>query len=127
MLAYEAHRMGTPVELRVGGQSYRVLASADEADLHRLAGVVDARLRALTGPGRQVSAQALVLAAIALAHDLEEERALRRSVEERSKQALRSLLQRIDAVLEEPTTTQATPQPAPVGMSASVELGPSEP
>lgn len=118
MLAYEPHRMGTPVELRVGGQSYRVLASADETELRRLAGIVDERLRALTGPGRQVSAQALVLAAISLAHDLEEERALRRSSEERSKQALRSLLQRIDSVLDEPTT----PPPA----QASAELGPSE-
>lgn len=119
MLAYDSHRMGTPVELRVGGQSYRVLASADETELRRLAGIVDERLRTLTGPGRQVSAQALVLAAISLAHDLEEERALRRSSEERSKQALRSLLQRIDSVLDEPTT------PAPAQVSA--ELSPSEP
>ncbi|HWA77561.1 MAG TPA: cell division protein ZapA [Polyangiaceae bacterium] len=111
--------MGTPVELRVGGQSYRVLASADEADLQRLAGIVDARLRALTGPGRQVSAQALVLAAIALAHDLEEERALRRSAEERSKQMLRGLLQRIDAVLEEPT-------PAPPALQSGAELSSQE-
>ena len=97
--------MGTPVELRVGGQNYRVLASAGEAELQRLAGIVDARLRELTGPGRQISTQALVLAAIALAHDLEEERALRRSAEERSKQMLRGLLERIDAVLDEPTST----------------------
>jgi cell division protein ZapA len=110
--------MGTPVELRVGGQSYRVLASADEGELRRLAGIVDERLRALTVPGRQVSAQALVLAAIALAHDLEEERALRKSTEERSKQMLRSLLQRIDAVLDEPA-----PQPQ---SHATVELSPPE-
>jgi cell division protein ZapA len=96
--------MGTPVELRVGGQSYRVLASADEMELRRLADIVDARLRALTGPGRQVSPQALVLAAIALAHDLEEERSARRRAEERSKEMLRSLLQRIDAVLDEAGT-----------------------
>jgi cell division protein ZapA len=98
--------MGNPVELRVGGQSYRVVASADEADLRRLAGVVDARLRSIQS-NRQVSPQALVLAAIALAHDLEEERALRRQAEERSKQMLRALLQRIDAVLDEPPAQAA--------------------
>lgn len=94
-------RMGNPVELRVGGQNYRVVASADEAELQRLAGVVDARLRSLSQPNRQISPQALVLAAIALAHDLEEERAARRRAEDRSKQMLRALLQRIDAVLDE--------------------------
>ncbi|MFZ5895922.1 MAG: cell division protein ZapA [Myxococcota bacterium] len=116
--------MGNPVELRVGGQSYRVVASADEAELRRLAGVVDARLRSLSQPNRHISPQALVLAAIALAHDLEEERALRRRAEERSKQMLRALLQRIDAVLEEtpappeadfagaePTSEPVQPQP----------------
>lgn len=98
--------MGTPVELRVGGQSYRVLASADEVELRRLADIVDARLRALTGPGRQMSSQSLVLAALALAHDLEEERAARQRAEERSKEMLRALLQRIDAALEEPSAEQ---------------------
>jgi len=108
--------MGNPVELRVGGQSYRVVASADEADLRRLASVVDARLRSISQPNRQVSAQALVLAAIALAHDLEEERALRRRAEDRSKQMLKALLQRIDAVLDE------TPaEPAEFDTAGSVE------
>lgn len=117
MLAYASLRMGTPVELRVGGQSYRVLASADEVELRRLAAIVDARLRALTGPGRQVSPQTLLLAAIALAHDLEEERKSRKVAEERSKQMLSTLLQRIDAVLEE-----SAPPP-----SVASELAPSEP
>jgi len=61
-----------------------------------------------------------VLAAIALAHDLEEERALRKSAEDRSKQMLRSLLQRIDAVLDEPASP---PQPQPHAMA---ELSPPE-
>jgi len=92
--------MGTPVELRVGGQTYRVLASADASELRRLADIVDARLRSLTAPGRQVSSQALVLAAIALAHDLEEERGLRRRAEQRSQEMLQSVLTRVDAVLD---------------------------
>ncbi len=91
----------SPVELRVGGQTYRVVASAEEAELRRLADLVDARLRELTGPGRPISPQAMLLAAIALAHDLEEERERRRHVEARSRDMLTSLLERIDKVLEE--------------------------
>lgn len=92
--------MGTPIELRVGGQTYRVLASADEAELRRLADIVDGRLRSLTAPGRQVSPQTLVLAAIALAHDLEEERSRRQQLETRSRQMLEHLLARVDAALD---------------------------
>jgi len=97
----------SPVELRVGGQTYRVVASAEEADLRRLADLVDARLRELTGPGRAISPQAMLLAAIALAHDLEEERERRRRVEARSREMLTSLLERIDNVLDE--TADAKP------------------
>ena len=92
--------MGTPVELRVGGQTYRVLASAEESELKRLADIVDGRLRSLTAPGRQVSPQTLLLAAIALAHDLEQERTRREQVESRSREMLRTLLSRVDAALE---------------------------
>ncbi len=89
-----------PVELRVGGQTYRVLASAEEGELRRLADMVVARLRDLDTPGRQIHPQALLLAAIALAHDLEEERERRVRVEQRSREMLSTLLARIDAVLE---------------------------
>lgn len=89
------------VELRVGGQSYRVVASTDEAELQRLAEVVDTRLRDLAGPGRALAPQSLLLVAISLAHDLETERARTRAVEVRSKEMLTSVLQRIDALLSE--------------------------
>lgn len=97
-----------PVELRVGGQTYRVVASAEEAEVRRLAGVVDARLRELVGPGRAITPQAMLLVAIALAHDVEEERDKRRHVEARSKEAFTSLLQRIDAALEAADTPDAS-------------------
>src|SRR5687768_5480560 len=42
---YGASMGAAPVELRVGGQTYRVVASAEEAELRRLADMVDARLR----------------------------------------------------------------------------------
>ena len=91
---------GSPVELKVGGQTYRVIASAEETELKRLADLVDARLRSMSAPGRPISSQALLLAAISLAHDLEEEKRKRAQLEVRSKDMLRSVLQRIDAAIE---------------------------
>jgi cell division protein ZapA len=98
---YGRRRMaGTPVELKVGGQTYRVIASAEETELKRLADLVDARLRSMTAPGRPISPQALLLAAISLAHDLEEEKQKRLQLETRSKEMLRSVLAHIDAAIE---------------------------
>lgn len=91
---------GSPVELKVGGQTYRVVASAEEAELRRLADLVDARLRTMSAPGKPISPQSLLLAAISLAHDLEEEKRKRLQLEARSKEMLRSVLSRIDAALE---------------------------
>jgi cell division protein ZapA len=105
-----------PVELHVGGQTYRVVASAEESDLKQLAGVVDARLRELS-QGRPIVAQTMLLAAISLAHDLEEERAKSRALEQRSREMLRTVLTRIDAALE------ATPEPP----SVSTEDQPNHP
>ena len=105
-----------PVELRVGGQTYRVVATAEEADLHRLADVVDDRLRKLTAPGRAVSPQSLLLAALSLAHDLEDERNRRVRSEQRAREMLSSLLTRIDAALEaDSAELAATPPAAEVG------------
>jgi cell division protein ZapA len=92
--------MSEPVELRVGGQTYRVVSSADPPELRRLAEVVDARLRERVPAGRQVPPQALILAAISLAHELEQERARRVELERRSREMLKALLARIDAVID---------------------------
>lgn len=91
---------GSPVELKVGGQTYRVVASAEESELKRLADLVDARLRSMSAPGRPISPQSLLLAAISLAHDLEEEKKKRAQLEARSKEMLRGVLARIDAAIE---------------------------
>ena len=91
---------GSPVELKVGGQTYRVVASADESELKRLADLVDARLRSMSAPGRPISPQSLLLAALSLAHDLEEEKRKRAHIEARSKEMLRGVLARIDAAIE---------------------------
>jgi cell division protein ZapA len=88
-----------PVELRVGGQTYRVVASASEDELRRLAAIVDARLRAISPAGKPVPPQALLLAAIALAHDLEEEKSRNQKLATRSREMLGSILTRIDAAI----------------------------
>jgi cell division protein ZapA len=93
--------MPGPVELRVGGQTYRVVASAEERELRHLASLVDEKLRQVTPPGRAISPQSLLLAAIALAHDLEHERSRRERVESRSRELMTRVLTRIDEAIAE--------------------------
>lgn len=95
------------VELKVAGKTYQVVTSAAEDELRRLAQKVEDALEGVIPPGRQPSPQALVLAAITLAHELEEERAKRIAAEERHKKVLRSLLHRVDQVLDETVVSLA--------------------
>ncbi len=88
-----------PVELRVGGQTYRVVASADEPELRRLADLVDERLREHATNGRAPGAQSLLLVALSLVHELDEERTRRRHVEQRAREMLEAVLVRVDAAL----------------------------
>jgi cell division protein ZapA len=88
------------VELRIAGQNYRVTSSAAESDLARLAEMVEAKLGELAPRGRSSSPQAMLLAAIALAHDVEAERLQREKVERRTRDVLRRVLMRIDDALE---------------------------
>src|SRR4051794_22734749 len=90
---------GRAVQLRVAGQTYRVVTSASEDGLRRLAAVVDAKLADLVPAGRAVTAQAILLAAIALAHDLEEERARAGAFAGRARDAVGSIVARVDAAL----------------------------
>jgi cell division protein ZapA len=89
------------VQLKVAGKTYQVVTSAAEEELHRLAQKVEDALVGVVPPGRQPSPQALVLAAITLAHELEIERARRIAAEEHHRKVLTSLLGRVDEVLEE--------------------------
>jgi cell division protein ZapA len=120
---------GVPVELRVAGNTYRVVASAEEDVLHRLAAVVDAKVNELTSPGRQVSPQALLLAAISLAHELEEERRKRRQLEDRARNMFSSLLERVDAALEETAELDSEPsaQKEPLESEPEHDEHPPEP
>ncbi len=88
------------VDLRIGGQSYRVVSSSPEGELKRLAASVDAKIAEILPAGRPVPPQALVLAAMALAHDLETERSKRKALERRSRDMLRRVLVRVEDALE---------------------------
>ena len=88
------------VELRIAGQSYRVVSSAPEEDLKRLALVVGGKLAELVPKGRPVPPQAMLLAAMALAHEVEAARGERESLERRTRDLLRRALVRIDDALE---------------------------
>jgi cell division protein ZapA len=89
-----------PVQLKVGGQTHRVVSSADEDDLRRLAAVVEGRIHELTPKGKGVAPNAILLAAIALANDLEEERAKRVQLERKTRDLLRRVLNRVDDALD---------------------------
>lgn len=87
------------MNLSIAGQSYRVVSSADEGELRRLADAVSAKVVEVTPDGRGPGPQAMLLAAMALAHELEEERSRRRSIERRAQEMLRKVLGRIDELL----------------------------
>lgn len=89
------------MQLNVGGQSYKVVSSADEDVLHRLADAVSAKVAELTPTGKTAPPQAVLLAAIALAHELEQERERRLAVERKARDMLRRVLVRIDDALGE--------------------------
>ena len=91
---------GRAVQLRVAGQNYKVVSSANEDDLQRLADAVSAKVAELTPTGKAATPQAVLLAAMALAHELEEERGLRLDVERRARDMLRRVLVRIDDALD---------------------------
>jgi cell division protein ZapA len=102
------------VQLRVGGQTYRVVTSASDEELRRLAAVVDQKIATVVPPGRAITPQAMLLAAMALAHDLEEERARTEqertrvdeerarstAIAERARGAFSRMLERVDAALD---------------------------
>ena len=86
-------------ELRFAGQNYRVVSSAPADELQRLAAMVEAKLTEIGSHGKGPS-QALLLAAMALAHEVEAERAGRESLERRTRDLMRRMLVRIDDALE---------------------------
>jgi cell division protein ZapA len=101
------------VQLRLAGQTYRVVTTASDAELKRFASMIEDKLSALPR-GKALHPQALLLATLALAHDLEEERARTQRIETRAKETLARLVERIDAALDEggdEAQVQAPPSP----------------
>ncbi len=97
------------IDLRIAGQSYRVVSSSSHDDLRRLAGVVEAKLAEL-GPRARAQPQALLLAAMALAHEVESERGQRAALERRTRDLLRRVLVRLDDALEPFEPSEAAPE-----------------
>jgi cell division protein ZapA len=96
------------VVVSVGAREYKLVSSADEGELSRLAETVSAKLAEVVRPGKPEPQNALLLAALALAHELEEERMRSRSLERRSRDMLRRVLVRLDNVLELDDATPGT-------------------
>jgi cell division protein ZapA len=88
------------IQLQIAGQSYKVVSSAPDEQLRQLAAVVDAKVTEVAPRGRAVPPQAMLLAAMALAHDLDAERSRRQALERRTRDLLRRVLLRIDDALE---------------------------
>jgi cell division protein ZapA len=101
--------MSAGVELKVAGHTYRVASSATASELERLAGAVESKLRELA-PSSAYHPQSMFLVAISFAHELEQERARRIAVEQRSREMLTSVLARVDAALD--MTAERTAEPA---------------
>lgn len=89
------------VELCVAGQRCRVVTTAEPEELAELAAMVEEKLATILTPGRPVTTQAMLLAAVALAHDAREERARAQAVATQAKSHLHAMLRRVDATLAE--------------------------
>jgi cell division protein ZapA len=96
------------VELRIAGQNYRLVSSAPADELQRLADVVEAKLAEIAPKGK-AQPQALLLAAMALAHEVETERDRRESLERRTRDLMRRMLVRIDDAIEPFEQADASP------------------
>ena len=92
---------GRSVQLRIGGQTYRVVTSASDEELQQLTAMVEEKLSLVAPPGRPTSPQAMLLAALALANDLREERAKNTERITRAKSAFGRMLERVDAALSD--------------------------
>lgn len=77
------------------------MTSASDAEIHGLEAIVNEKLATLVPPGRPLPSNALLLAAMALAHDLESSRAQARETASQAKLAFARVLGRVDALLEQ--------------------------
>jgi cell division protein ZapA len=90
---------GRTVQVRVGGQNYKVVTSATDDDLQRATLVVEQKLAEVSPPGRMANPHALLLAALHLAHELEEVKAKHAALRDQTRSAFTRLRDRIDTTL----------------------------
>jgi cell division protein ZapA len=121
---------GRTVQVRVGGQTYRVVTTASDEELKVLAAIVDEKIAAVVPPGRAVTPQAMLLAAMALAHDLEEERARSAAITHKARSVYGRMLERVDAALGEVDRVSGVSPPlapaqgwSPVGLVGAPKPG----
>jgi len=88
------------VELDVAGQTCRVVTTADPKELQALAKMVEDKLADVVQPGRPVDTRTMLLAAVALANDVREQRARAEAIASKAKTTLQGLLNRVDKALE---------------------------
>jgi cell division protein ZapA len=96
------------VEVVVGGKSYRLVASTDAPTLARLAKRVDAKLAEVDSR----HPQALLLAALALAHEVETLTSENRRGNRRGRAMLLNMISRVDEALDH-LDENGAPLPAP--------------
>lgn len=88
------------IEVVVAGQKVKVVSSATAEELQELANTVTSKVSAVSPRGRPSTPQAIALAALALAHELEVERRQRQALERKTRDTLRRLLVRVEQVIE---------------------------
>lgn len=91
---------GRTVELSIAGETVKVVTTAEDGELQRLAAAVQDKIAALAPPGRPPSVKVLVLVAMALAHEVEQQRARADEIAAKARDSLRKLLGRVDGALE---------------------------
>lgn len=90
-----------PLALHIGGTTYKVYSSASAEEMSELARAVDQKLRELNPKNRPMTPQMLLLVALAFAHDADEERKKRETVQAEARDLLRRMIIRIDSALDE--------------------------
>jgi cell division protein ZapA len=92
---------GKAVELTVAGQRCRVVTTASDQELRVLAAMVEEKLAHVLPRGRPVTTQAMLLAAVALANDVREERARAEAIATHARTTLSRVLAHVEHALGE--------------------------
>jgi hypothetical protein len=108
-----------PLEIKVGGLSYRLKTDVDPSKLRRLAAIVDEHVSDCNPLGKLSPTQALLYAALTLAEQLDQERTINQTIESTARDSLNQMLYRIDAAIDAVDPFLATsPKKAPIANSA---------